>query len=227
MKEATKPHKPDEKKYVFTEGIDYSTTGKESIWGRGDSDTLKLLYDVEIKGKWLNLASGDGRYNIELLKKADFVVASDIDEGAISKLWHNTPDRYKDRLEVKAFDITKRFPLEDSSFDGVFSTGFLHLFPEKILNNILAEIDRILKSKGVLIIDFATDIRRVLSNGELYLKKGETRYEFKNALGILKELLRNYKIQIQESEVKDEDFKTSERSYKFNCKFILLVAKKI
>ena len=97
MRKITKPTKPEEDKYIFTEGIDYFTTRKTSIWGTGDKDTLQLLKKIEIHGKWLNLAAGDGRYNLNLLKKADFVVTSDIDESALSKLWHNTPDKYKQK----------------------------------------------------------------------------------------------------------------------------------
>ena len=80
MKKITKHHKPEEDEYIFTEGINYFETSKVSIWGTGDKDTLELLKKVEIRGKWLNLAAGDGRYNLNLLEKADFVVASDIDD---------------------------------------------------------------------------------------------------------------------------------------------------
>src|SRR3989344_1657398 len=102
----TKPRKPEQNKYIFTEGIDYSKTEKTSIWGVGDKDTLELLKKIEIRGKWLNLAAGDGRYNLNLLEKADSVVASDIDESALDKLWQNTPEQFKSKLKTKVFDIT-------------------------------------------------------------------------------------------------------------------------
>src|SRR3989344_7536359 len=106
----TKPREPEEDKYIFAEGIDYSKTETTSIWGTGDKDTLELLKKIGIRGKWLNLAAGDGRYNLNLLEKADFVVASDIDESALNKLWQNTPDDFKTKLQTKVFDITKKFP---------------------------------------------------------------------------------------------------------------------
>lgn len=43
MKKITKPRTPEQDKYIFTEGIDYSKTEKTSIWGTGDKDTLELL----------------------------------------------------------------------------------------------------------------------------------------------------------------------------------------
>lgn len=130
MDKITKPTKPKEDKYIFTEGIDYFTIGKNSIWGIGDKDTLQLLKKIQIHGKWLNLAAGDGRYNLSLLQKADLVVVSDIDESALSKLWYNTANEYRSKLKIKSFDITKKFPFENKSFDGVFVQA-LYIFFQK------------------------------------------------------------------------------------------------
>jgi len=222
----TKPHEPDEENFVFTEGIDYSKTDKISIWGTGDKDTLELLKKIEIGGKWLNLASGDGRYNLNLLEKADSVVASDIDESALSKLWQNTPNKFKARLQTEVFDITNKFPFENNSFDGVFCTGTLHLFPKEILWQIFSEIDRILKPHGRIIIDFATDIKRVLPDNKLYTRKSELQYTLNEAAKFLTDILENYKVQVKESEVPEEDVKIGDFVYRFSCKFILLIADK-
>ena len=81
MEKISRPTLPQEEKFVFTEGIDYFSTGEESIWGSGDEFTLGVLENTKINGNWLNLASGDGRYNSILLSKANFVTASDIDGG--------------------------------------------------------------------------------------------------------------------------------------------------
>ncbi|MDZ7798255.1 MAG: class I SAM-dependent methyltransferase [Patescibacteria group bacterium] len=222
----TKLREPDEENYVFTEGIDYSKTEKKFIWGTGDKDTLELLNDIKIRGKWLNLAAGDGRYNLNLLEKVNSVVASDIDEGALGKLKQNTPNELREKLQTEIFDITKPFPFEDESFDGVFCTGTLHLFPTEILQQIILEIDRILKSNGKLIIDFATDIKRILPDGKLYIRKSEPQYTAEEAAKFLRELLHNYQIQIVESEVPEEEIKTRGFVYRFSCKFILLTADK-
>ena len=226
MKKITKPCKPKENQYIFTEGINYFETNKVSIWGTGDKDTLRLLKKIEIFGKWLNLAAGDGRYNLSLLKKADFVVASDIDASALSKLWQDTPETYKSKLETKVFDITKKFPFEDNSFDGVFCTGVLHLFPNEILQKIISEIDRVLRPEGRVIIDFAADIKRVSPDGKLIIFGNEPRYTLGEAGITLKNLFRNYKMKIHESEVQEEDFTQASPPYKFSCKFLLLVADK-
>lgn len=225
MRKTTKPHKPKEDKYIFTEGINYFETDQASIWGTGDKDTLELLRKIKIHGKCLNLAAGDGRYNLSLLEKVDFVVASDIDKSALSKLWHNTPKKYRKKLDIKVFDITKRFPFEDNQFDSIFCTGALHLFPKRILQQIISEIDRVLKTKGRVIIDFATDIKRTSPNGKLIVFGKEPLYSLKGAKKTLKNLFKNYRIQMHESEV-IEDFEAANPSYTLNCKFVILIADK-
>ncbi|MBU1205279.1 MAG: class I SAM-dependent methyltransferase [Nanoarchaeota archaeon] len=225
MEKVTKPCQPEEEKHIFSRGIDYFKTGKVSIWGLGDKNTLQLLKKIEIHGKWLNLAAGDGRYNLNLLEKADFVVASDIDESALSKLWHNTPEEYRAKLDTKLFDITKKFPFENNSFDGVFCTGTLHLFPKEILQKIIFEIDRILKSNGRVIIDFATDVKRTSPDGKLVTFGKEPSYTLKDAKSTLKKLFKNYKIKMYDSGVV-EDFEAANLPYTLNCRFVILIVDK-
>jgi ubiquinone/menaquinone biosynthesis C-methylase UbiE len=224
MKKITKPLIPKESKHIFTEGINYFKTGKISIWGTGEKKTLELLKKEEIRGKWLNLAAGDGRYNLNLLDKADFVVASDIDESALSKLYHTTPEKYINKLEIKTFDITKPFPFDDNSFDGIFCAGILHLFPTDVFRKIFYEMDRILKSRGKIIIDFATDIKRVSHDDKLIVFGDEPQYTLDEAKKLLKDIFKKYKIRVQELQFFEEEFKAANPPYKFSCKGVLLVA---
>jgi SAM-dependent methyltransferase len=218
--------KPDEEKCIFTEGIDYSKTGKDSIWGKGDKDMLEFLEKAEIPGKWLNLAAGDGRYNLILLEKSKAVIACDIDEGALEKLWRNTPNNLKAKLTIEVFDITKKFPLKDNSLDGIFCTGTLHLFPKQILRRIVSEIDRVLKPNGKLVIDFAADITRTSPSGKLITFGKEPLYTMESAKATLKNLFRDYEIKMQDSEVV-EDYEGANPPYKLDCKFVILAASKI
>lgn len=217
--------KPEEDKYIFTEGIDYSKTGKTSIWGKGDKATLELLKNTEIRGKWLNVAAGDWGYTSHLLRKADFVVASDIDESALGKLWQNTPKKHLKKLETKLFNITKRFPFKKKMFDGVFCTGILHLFPKHILKIIFLEMNRVLKPHGKIILDFSTDVRRVSQSGKLITFGKEPLYTLEDAKTILQKLFKNYKINMYESEV-SEHFTRTKPPYAFRSQLILLVAEK-
>lgn len=216
----------NEKRYIFTEGIDYLSTGKPSIWGEGEKETLEVMSKTEFNGKWMNLAAGDGRYNNLLLEKASGVVATDLDPGALEKLKINTPYNLRKKIKTKVFKILDPFPFRNEFFDGVFSTGTLHLFPESKLIKIFKEIDRVIKPKGNIFIDFATDIKRVLPSGRLRTKKNETSYTIKEAKELLKKLLPNYSLKMIESEVPEEIVKIGKFQYAFSCKFILVIGKK-
>ena len=226
MQKTTKPREPEQDRYIFSEGIDYSQTGKTSIWGSGDKYTLELLRKIEIRGKWLNVAAGDGRYNLNLLQKADFVVASDIDESALRKLWYNTPVPYRKKLQTKVSDITHTFPFESNSFDGVFCAGTLHIFSRKILEDIVLEIDRVLRPGGRVILDFATDVKRIRLDGKPYIIKDEPKYRLSDAKATLRTLFKEYTIQTYESEVPEEILANAKPPYKFSSKFIVFVADK-
>lgn len=225
MRKITKKHIPDEKKYIFTEGIDYTKTGKNSIWGKGHDATKIAIRKAGITGKWLNIAAGDGRYNPELLEEADHVIASDIDEGSLSKLWYTTSRKYSSKLETKVFDITKRFPFANNSFDGVFNSGALHLFPRKIFPMIIHEIDRVLKPTGTFILEFATDIERLAPNGDLITFGDEPLYSLAEAKKQLRELLDGYKVSFKVSAFQDE-FKDANPPYKYKVNNLIMVAKK-
>ena len=225
MIKVTKPCPPREKEFIFTEGIDYFTTGRTSIWGAEDKETSNVLKKTEMRGRWLNLGAGDGRYNLELLKKVDSLTVADIDESALSKLWHVTPEQYRPKLGTSVFDISKKFPFETASFDGIFSTGILHLFPKEVFKKIFKEADRILKPRGKIIIDFATDIKRIGLDGNLIKFVDEPNYTFKEAGDFLKEVFKDYKIRLYESEVAPGNVKANP-PYLFSCKFFILVGEK-
>jgi ubiquinone/menaquinone biosynthesis C-methylase UbiE len=128
------------------------------------------------------------------------------------------------QLDMKIdYFLTESF--EDKSFGGVFCTGTLHLFPKKILQKIISEIDRILKPNGRVIIDFATDIKRTSPDGKLVTFGKEPLYTLEDAKNILKKLFRNYQIELQDSEVV-EDFEAANPPYTLNCKFVILIADK-
>ncbi|UCD03787.1 MAG: methyltransferase domain-containing protein, partial [Candidatus Woesearchaeota archaeon] len=172
--------------------------------------------------KWLNLAAGDGRYNLKLLKKADEVVACDIDASALSKLYYYTPDKYKPKLEIKIFNATKKFPFEDNSFDGIFCTGSLHFVPKEIFIKISQEIMRVLKPEGKLIFDFATDIKRTKTDGTEYISKREQSYTFDEAKEFLEEIFKNCFIKsIKKCWV--EEFSKANPPYTIRCNFVLMV----
>jgi len=223
---ASSSFEPQEEKYLYTEGIDYAQTGNVSIWGTEDPLTQDVLLNSDIHGRWLNLCAGDGRFNTALLQHVQTVVATDVDPSALQKLQRLTPDALKPKLEIVTCNVVEPLPFQAAEFDGIFCTGTLHLFPKTIFQNILGELDRILKSGGRMIIDFATDIRRVRPDGSLYTVHGEPLYALDEALDFLKECLSAYAASFQTDTVAPEAVQVRGETYLFSCNYILIQAQK-
>ncbi len=208
-------------KFIFNEGIDYFKEGNQSIWGAGDSETIKLLKKTNINGHWLNLAAGDGRYNNLFINKAAKVTAADIDEGALNKLFFLTPKNQQKKLDLKTLNIIKKFPFKDSSFDGILATGILYLFPEAILSRIFKEIFRVLKKGGALVFDFATDRKKTTIEGRT-IKNNQVRYNNRQAEKLINKLMSDYEFKIIKSEVPQELTTIGSKKYYFSCNFLLV-----
>lgn len=191
-------------------------------WGKEEQETIEKLEKINLKGRILNLAAGDGRFNEYILKLAENVIAVDINKEDLMKLESNCPQYLKDRLEIKCIDITKRLPFEDNTFDGVFCTGTLHLFDLETINSILEEIERILKHEGKILFDFATDIIRIDKNGKKVILDGEGNYSLKEGVKIFYDKLKHFNIEIEQSKFKEGDL-DEESGYKFiEGKFLIV-----
>jgi len=198
----------------------------KSIWGIEDKDTLDILGSISISGDWLNLAAGDGRYNNILLEKVNKVTVSDIDKLVIDKLINNTSEKYKYKLYKSIFDMTTAFPFKDKSFDGVFCTGTLHLFPKNILLKVISEVKRVLKPNGLIILDFAIDIKRITEDGKyISMVENEPKYSLEEGLSFLNTVFKNYKLEIHKCRVPKEFIDIGEVKYLFTCNYLLLLAR--
>ncbi len=221
-----KPVKPNEHKFWHTEGIDYLQTGRRSIWGGGDPQTLKVLKPMRLHGTWLQLAAGDGRYNSLLLRKVDKLIASDIDASALEKSRRNVPLKYKKKFSTKVFDITKKFPTPSSSLDGIFSVGTLHLFSEPVLKKIAKEIIRVLKPEGIVFIDFATHTKRIRLDGKPYVVTGEPPYTNAIAEKTLRKVFPKCTIKFWKGSIPKESYPRANPPYSYESKFLIMLAKK-
>lgn len=218
--------KPNEKKYIFTDDIDYTKTSNDSVWWSEEDLTKKVLLKNVKKGNWLNLCAWDGRFNNLLLANADSVTALDIDEGPLEKLYRISPQELKSKLSIKTHNITETFPFPDNSFDGIFCSWTLHLFPKDILIKIFWEIDRVLKHNWKIVIDFATDIKRQYDDGSLWIVENEPNYKLDEALTILKELFKNYNSEFINDVCLPELVVLDDKQYMFSCNYVLISASK-
>ena len=179
-----------------------------SKWGNEEVETVEAINTLT--GNILDVAAGDGRFINKLLEVSDSVTAIDIDlrEIELLKAYYSS-----DKIITRVVDITKRFPFEDYSFDGVFCTGTLHLFDLETLKGILSEIKRVLKTNGKIVLDFATDIKRIDKEGNEVTFDGEGNYNTEESISFFKEALKDFSLKF-ETYTFEEDNLNEETGYK-------------
>lgn len=180
-----------------------------SKWGIEEKETLNAINKIGFKGKILNIAAGDGRFNDKLLELADEVVAVDINEEELKELKEKCPQNLKNKLNIRCMDITKRFPFEQNTFDGIFCTGTLHLFDIETIKNILIEIKRLLKNNGKILLDFATDISRLDFNNSPVTFNNEGNYTLEQGINLFRDAFKDFTIDIEKASFKEENLDDS------------------
>lgn len=221
------PHPPDDAHNIFTEGISYSTTGSESIWGKENPLTLSVLQNaLKNGGIWLHLAAGDGRYNNEIARSAEKVIATDIDSSALRKLQRNTPIDLESKVRTIQHNLTEKFPLETGVIDGIFSAGTLHLFPESIFHkNIAPEISRVLKVGGRIILEYRIDIKRINTQTGESIKFGdEPLYNREQAIAAITYAFPDFDIKFIDGDKVFETFNEANPPFQFSCNNLLVTA---
>lgn len=193
-----------------------------SKWGIEEMETLSAIKKINFNGYVLNVAAGDGRFNNTILKTADKVMAIDISETELELLKDECQESLKDKLHTKIVDITSDFPFEDEIFDGIFCTGTLHLFEEEILAQILKEIVRVLKPNGKIIIDFATDIKRLDKNNNVVIFNKEGNYHTNESIEFFKEQLKGFDLEIKTSTFLEENLDDDTGYHSITGNFLII-----
>lgn len=194
-----------------------------SKWGIEEKETLDAINKIGFIGNVLDVAAGDGRFLNELLKYSKSVTAIDIDSKELEILKENCKEEFISKLKVEVVDIKKKFPYQDESYDTIFCTGTLHLFDKETISFIISEMKRCLKKNGNIILDFATDIKRLDKNGNLVKINGEGSYTSLEAISLFKELFSN--LNIEESTFSEDNLE--EAGYNsIKGKFLIINGKK-
>lgn len=194
-----------------------------SKWGIEEKETLDAIKKMNMQGTILNLAAGDGRFNNYLLEYADKVIAVDKSASELEILKDNCPQHLNNKLETQVVDVTEKIPFADSTFDGIFCTGTLHLFKKEITANIIDEIKRLLKNGGKIILDFATDIKRLDKDNNPIIFKEEGSYTTEEAITFFKEQLIDFDIDIQVYTFREENL-DDDTGYKFITGSFLVIS---
>jgi SAM-dependent methyltransferase len=111
------------------------------------------IYEKHLQGKsgkLLDLGCGKGADSIFFHSKGFDVTAVDFSKFAILKF---NEQQQKDKVFITTLmrDFTEPFIFADGSFDVVYSRISLNYFTDEVTRNIFREIDRVLKSEGMLI----------------------------------------------------------------------------
>ena len=95
-------------------------------------------------GKCLDLGCGIGQYTKKLIEWDYDVTSADISDIALSKVKtfnHN----------IKKIDMRDDLPFDDNEFDLVFANLSIHYFSDRDTKNLMKEVKRILKPKGMFV----------------------------------------------------------------------------
>ncbi|MHC1716280.1 MAG: class I SAM-dependent methyltransferase [Candidatus Dojkabacteria bacterium] len=226
--ELAKPVPADEKNYIFSEGIDYTKTSSNSIWGKDDKATEEMLRRTVKKGStWVNLAAGDGRYNTLIASIADKVVDVDIDRGALDKLLRNTPEGYKSKIQLEVFNLVKKFPLESDMYDGVFNSGTLYVFPEDVFIEMASEISRILKVGGYIAIELGVNIKRISPTGEPVVFGDEPLYSREEAIVVMNKAFPGFDLKYSDGDKVQCHIYEANPPYEFFSDILLVEGRKV
>jgi len=205
--------------------INYDLGPNVYVWGSLHPDMLALANQATIRGSWLNLAAGDGRYNELLMDKCTSIIAFDLDQAALDRLVERAPVSQRGKLQPALGDLTHPLPFDDNELDGCLCTGILHLFNEDVLRSIFKEILRVLKPQATLIFDFAVDIRRECTDGTLYNIEDEPKYSIEDGRRILRSVFRGIPHTLRQGAVPDFRVTNHDREYVFRCNVLTVLVK--
>ena len=149
--------------------VQYEGTPPGSIFGAGEQPMNELLDKCPALGNWIDLGAGDGRYSEKILASCVKLTSFDIDERALSKLERDLRPELQHKLILQQGDLTKPLPFPDNTFDGAFCASTIHRFNERTIEKIIAEMFRVVKKGGRVVLDYFYDIERIMSDGSLYL----------------------------------------------------------
>lgn len=102
-------------------------------------------------GEMLELGCGQGQDSQYFAKKGYKVTATDFSDQGL-ELARKKTQKQNLNINYENVNLTKKLPYEDESFDIVYSHLALHYFNKETTTQIFNEIDRVLKTQGIIAI---------------------------------------------------------------------------
>lgn len=155
--------KNDQAEFYSSEAPAYEATRYGSRYGR----MFRLVQRAAIRrslvpaARILDVATGTGQMLPVLSEFGSSVVATDLTPAMLKEARRIFSD--DERIGYAVGDAC-RLPYRDGAFDIVASSRFLHLFDQATQAALIAEMARVLRPGGTLIVDFySSDARRIFS----------------------------------------------------------------
>jgi len=177
---------------------------------------LELINRVNARGKWLCIASGDGRYLKPIIARCEKLIAIDLDKNALAKLYENCPKNLRDKLELRHTDVFST-SLDMNFFSGIICTGFLHLFSKEKLQSLFFKLFESLQPKGNLLFDFAFNIKRTSNTTRQIDIKGSIKHSLVSSMKLLDSILGSHRKTVLEGQVGDFIVQLKHGQYTFSC----------
>jgi SAM-dependent methyltransferase len=119
-----------------------------------------LSNNIKPQIKLLEIACGTGQ-TTEFLQNLGFsITACDLTTAMMAEAQHRTANQSPNVVFLRA--NAYQLPFLSETFDILVSTRFLHLFPQHQQEYLILEFARVLKSKGLLVVDMDNAVARTL-----------------------------------------------------------------
>ncbi|MCP5143828.1 MAG: methyltransferase domain-containing protein [Gammaproteobacteria bacterium] len=134
----------DERRYQTAYGRTFTRLHHEAIAG--------LLEDVPRDARVVELACGTGHVTVLLQRLGFATTACDLTLEMMARARARCTGREPapEFVRANAFSL----PFADASIDVLVTTRFLHLFPHQTQARVFAELQRVLRPGGLLVVDF-------------------------------------------------------------------------
>ena len=103
-----------------------------------------------VEGKVLDLGAGQGQDSRFFAGRDHEVVSTDLEEIALEQSKAKLTDGLRQKITLQRVDLREKLPFEDDTFDVIYAHLSLHYFDYATTVQLFAEIQRVLKSGGVL-----------------------------------------------------------------------------
>ncbi len=167
---------------------------ENSAYGQVNEETL-APFDSLAKGSTVvDVGGGEGRYAIPLAQRGMRVVVLDVDESHMSRLRERVRAFVggdEGSVEALLHDVTQDFP-NLGKVDGVITAGLAHLMPPDELDNLFGRMTGSMCDGGILSIEFATNRKRLDSDGKSLIGPNEYQYSSETGLQTLSFLFQKH-----------------------------------